>query len=86
MTKEEAYDEHIAPLMARIIELSVEHGIAMLANFELDPNDQGGALQCTTHRPDGDGDFPEHHQRAMREISRRPSFMAFTITKAKPEA
>lgn len=41
--RERAYDEHIAPLMARIIELSKEHDIPMLASFQLD-----GDMVCTT--------------------------------------
>lgn len=44
MTKEDAYDQFIAPLMEDIIEACKEHKIAMLCDFEL--GDDG--LKCTS--------------------------------------
>ena len=43
MTKEEIYDEQIAPLMAKIIEICHEHKIANVCSFSLD-----AGLLCTT--------------------------------------
>lgn len=45
MTKEQAYDEQIAPLMARIIAICNEHQIAHLCSFSLDKET---GLFCTT--------------------------------------
>lgn len=45
MTKEDVYDERIAPLMSQIISVCKEHKIAMLATFSLDVSE---GLQCTT--------------------------------------
>jgi hypothetical protein len=42
-TKEQAYDDQINPLMAKIIDICKKHKIAMLANFRL-----GEDLFCTT--------------------------------------
>lgn len=44
MTKEDAYDSLINPLMAQIIAICKEHEIPMLASFALDEED----LHCTT--------------------------------------
>ena len=47
--KENAYDEHIAPLMTRIIATCQEHSIPVVAQFQLDPDeDTGEPMFCTT--------------------------------------
>lgn len=48
MNKEAAYDEHISPLMTKIIALCKEHKINMAAQFVLDRNDEDEPLYCTT--------------------------------------
>lgn len=57
MTKEQIYDEQVAPLMTQIIEICRNGGISMIASFaiasETDPD-----LRCTTHLHDGDGGIP----------------------------
>ena len=49
-TKESVYDREIAPLMTKIIEACERAGIAMVADFELDPKDGDAedSLLCTT--------------------------------------
>lgn len=44
MSKEQIYDEQIAPLMTQIIEVCRAHKIKAHASFELDGN-----MMCTTH-------------------------------------
>ncbi len=48
--KEAVYDAEIAPLMAKIIEACKRANIAMIADFELDPQDgdPDDPLLCTT--------------------------------------
>lgn len=65
--KEQIYDETISPLMLQIIEICKKNGIAMVANF-LVPNDVDGDVQALSHLPDGDGNFPNNHQAAVRAI------------------
>jgi hypothetical protein len=45
MTKEEIYDQQIAPLMARIIKICKRHKIAHVGSFSLDLEE---GLCCTT--------------------------------------
>lgn len=56
--KETVYDEQIAPLMAQIIEIAQAHGIAALTTFQLDPDDDGSTMLCTTHLSNGAKEFP----------------------------
>ena len=74
MNKEQAYDEQIAPLMTQIIEVATRHGIAMFASFMI-PNDEDPELCCTTHLPDGDGNFRPEYRRAYDDIHGRPAPM-----------
>lgn len=55
--REDAYDEHISPLMTRVIALCKEHGIPMAASFELDPHpdEENNPLMCTTILIDEEG-------------------------------
>ena len=48
MSKENAYDEHIAPLMTQIAALCQEHKISVFATFILDNDPMSGPLLCTT--------------------------------------
>lgn len=66
-SKEQIYDEHIAPLMTQIIELCKAHGIAMLASF-LIPTVEDSGLNCLTNLPDETGKVPDHHLQAVRVI------------------
>lgn len=47
MTKEQAYDEFISPLMGEIIAHCREHKIPLIANFRIH-NDDDPNLVCTT--------------------------------------
>lgn len=57
MTKEDVYDEHINPLMAQIIAICHEHGIAAVCSFHI-PNDEDDELMCSTMLIGGR--FPKH--------------------------
>lgn len=72
MTKEQAYDQTIAPLMAQIIETAQKAGISMIAHFDISNKEDPG-LKCTTIIPDGEGEFPPEVQKAARYLSPRPS-------------
>ena len=79
MSKEQVYDDEIAPLMARIIEVSKRAGIACFCTFDISAEDDPG-FHCTTCLPDGDGVFPDAIRDCERRVCRRPQFMAFAIT------
>ena len=67
MSKESIHDEFISPLMAQIINICKEHGIAMIASFYIpSPGDED--LACTTMIPDETGKNPSHHLAACKEI------------------
>lgn len=79
MTKEQAYDENIAPLMDKIIKAAEKHGIGFMAHFVIPtPNDEG--LACTTNIPDGDGKFPESCQRATEAVMKSRQTKPLMIT------
>jgi hypothetical protein len=46
-TKEQVYDEDIAPLMGRILEICKENKIALVASFHC-PNDANDGLFCSS--------------------------------------
>jgi hypothetical protein len=86
MNKEEIYDSQISPLMQQIIAISKEHGIAMIASFDIAHDDEGpngedcSALLCTTHLPDGDDEHNERFSRAQALIQRRGGGAGMMIT------
>lgn len=57
MNKEEIYDDQISPLMQNIIGICREHGIAMIASFNIAHDGEGpngedcSRLTCTSHLP-----------------------------------
>lgn len=92
--KETAYDNEIAPLMAKIIATCKAHKINMAATFSLDEADEEqqeeghvGPMMCTTVLPvdesDADGFKRIMDCRAVM-YPPKPSLMAFTITRAAP--
>ena len=82
--KETAYDEHISPLMASIIQLCKLHRINMVADFSLgpDPANDDEPLFCTTALPldDRDGHGIERVTTAVREVFRRQPVMLAVTT------
>lgn len=48
MTKEERYDNEIAPLMAKILEICKAAKIALIADFALDDSEESEGLHCTS--------------------------------------
>lgn len=61
MNKEQIYDNQISPLMKQIVAISKEHGIAMMASFDIGHDDGGPNgedatnLTCNTLLPDEHG-------------------------------
>ena len=89
--REAAYDEHIAPLMSRVIAHCKEHKIPLLSCFDLageDDEREGEAadtLRCTTclHGPDWPL-RPEFEKALVHFLPPEPTFMTFiTVTKGK---
>lgn len=77
MNKEQAYDEKISPLMQQIIAITREHGIAMVASFDIAHDGEGpngedcSSLTCTTHLPDGEEKPNERFATAAQVIQAR---------------
>lgn len=67
MSKEQAYDEKISPLMAQIIAICKEHQIPLLATFNLQ-NDDEDVMNCTTALLDEAWDVPKKMLEAYRCI------------------
>jgi len=61
MTKEEIYDEQIAPLMIEIIKVCRENNIANICSFSLDNN-----VACTTCMTEDAFDPPEKFKKCVR--------------------
>jgi len=80
-TKEDVYDEQIAPLMAQIIAICKEHRIPLVAQFNYAADDEGPSF-CTTIIPASavDRDDDGQSQRMARVAKPPPSFMALTVT------
>jgi hypothetical protein len=78
VNKEKIYDERINPLMAQIIELCKQNGIAMVASFAI-PNDEDDSLRCTSHLADETGAYPfADAARLVRHGHRTPPMMLTT--------
>jgi len=77
-TKEEIYDNQIAPLMSQIIAICKEHKIANICTFAL-PSDEDEGLQCTTVMLDDEFDPPEGYKKAMGHIMPSQSPMMVTV-------
>ena len=73
MTKEEIYDEQIAPLMDTIIQVCKEHKINMLADFDLDDG-----LKCTSASLAKDA--PEEMKDAFDLLRPRSHGIAITVS------
>lgn len=55
--KNEIYDKHIEPLVKQLVEQCKEHGVAMVARFDISTEEQPG-LGAISMTPDGNGDYP----------------------------
>lgn len=77
MNKEEIYDSQISPLMKRIVAISKEHGIAMMASFAIGHDDGGPNgedatnLICNTLLPDESNEHNPLFVAANTHIRRR---------------
>lgn len=88
MTKEEAYDDEIYPLMDKIIEICKRERIAFLADFELDylEDDPDNKLLCTTALLTDEYEPREAMLQALLLLKPPPAaFAAFTITTARAD-
>lgn len=86
---EAIYDEQVAPLMAQIIAICKEHGVPMVATFQLndgnadDPEGDGvGPLCCTTAiLPEGcDPKLVDAYRVMKNGWQAVPSMFAMTVT------
>ena len=75
--KEAIYDEKISPLMAQIIALCNQHGIPVVARFQICDTEESGPGYCTTVIP-GEGQSEEQRQLGHTVGPRRP--VAWTET------
>ena len=77
MSKETIYDDQISPLMKQIIEICKEHGIAMMASFDIAHDGEGpngedcSNLVCNTLLPDENERHNELFVQANALIRRR---------------
>ncbi|SUE95872.1 Uncharacterised protein [Ectopseudomonas mendocina] len=86
MNKEQVYDAKISPLMQQIIAICQEHGIAMMASYDIAHDGEGpngedcSGLTCSTLLPDGDGKHKDVFVQANAHIRRggRPAPMMIT--------
>lgn len=71
---EAAYDEHVAPLMKKVIALCKEHRIPVFATFQLTSNDDGNdVLLCTTRIPfNGESDKFDRAHDATKNHYQKP--------------
>lgn len=88
--KEKAYDDIVAPLMTKIIDVCKENEIPMFAHFRLDRNEEEDATVLCTTSVTSDQTSKEDKDTIVKlvNVARHryeavppPSFMAFTITK-----
>ncbi|CAG8864141.1 hypothetical protein [Pseudomonas fluorescens] len=76
MNKEQIYDDQISPLMQQIIGICKDKGIAVVASFDIAHDGEGpngedcSSLVCSTHLPDGEGNFNERFDKANQIIRR----------------
>ncbi len=49
--REDAYDTHVYPLMAQVLEICKRHEIPMFATFRCDDGDDEDPLWCTSKLP-----------------------------------
>jgi hypothetical protein len=84
--KEEVYDEHIFPLMAKVIEICKGHRIPFVFDVALgfENEDDDSQLKCTSCLLEEDCEPPEEMLKAFEHIRpKRATFAAFTITSSK---
>ena len=77
-TKEDVYDEQIAPLMSKIIAICKEHDIPVVAQFQYANTEEEAAL-CTTTIVGERGD-PSIRKLAALMSPQAPVVLAETIT------
>lgn len=79
MTREEAYDEFINPLMAQILLVCEQHKIPMLASFGLASEEDEG-LCCTSAMLDKEWNPPEEFLAAFDHVKPKPPPKMLMIT------
>jgi len=94
VNKEEIYDEQISPLMQQIIAITREHGIAMIASFDIAHDGEGpngedcSTLTCTTHLPNGEENHNERFTRSaqiIRQGQRSQNGPSMPLTTVHPD-
>lgn len=87
--RETAYDNLIDPLMSQIIEIAKEHGIPMLATFELDLEEghaEDDPMMCSTIIDERTEGVPAPVSRVLRELSETLYGYAAKARAASPAA
>ena len=88
-TREKVYDDEIAPLMSKIIDVCRKHNIPMVASYQYENTEEEGAGFCTTilvGSPSKTEKFPaaESLLRAAEILKpRKATTLAITITSDK---
>jgi hypothetical protein len=78
--RERVYDEEVSPLMAKVIAISKRAGIPMVAQFELDDDEDGTPLLCTTSLVEANAG--DHIKRVAATLRPQGAFaFAETVTK-----
>ena len=91
MNKEQVYDEQISPLMQQIIAVARQHGIAMVASFDIGHDGEGpngedcSHLTCNTLLPDGNGESNPVFAQANALIRRHACPAPMMVTTTKPD-
>jgi hypothetical protein len=75
VNKEKIYDERISPLMAQILTICKENGIAMVAQFAI-PNPDDPDLVCTSCLTDESSKLSQDMEAARQILTK--GFIAFT--------
>lgn len=82
MTREEAYDSKVNPLMAQIIAICKEHGIPMLCSFYL-ADEHNETLACTSALLSDDLEPPESFLEAYEWLKPQNNSMLMITTRDK---
>ncbi len=78
--KEYIYDQEIAPLMSKIIEVCKSNDIPIVASFCYGLSDDGDVDLCTTFITQSGGWSPDSFEDCRKRLLRSSSLTVFTIT------
>lgn len=84
---EDVYDEEIAPLMTKIIEVCKKHELPMLCSFQFEHSETQGPGFCTSFIPrkGSETDRGGALNQALQAIRGTPPFIAFSVVNKEPQ-